>query len=65
MTRTPVSVPDELFSALREHLDEPALVELTVAISWENHRARLNHALDIPSDGLFPEPREVQPAEAS
>jgi hypothetical protein len=45
-------VPDELFARLRQHFDEPELVELTAAITWENQRARFNHALRIPPDGF-------------
>ncbi len=52
MTTTPTAVPDELFAALRTHLDEASLVELTAAIAWENFRARFNHALGVPSDGF-------------
>ena len=42
MTRTPVEVPDELFSRLREHFNDQQIVELTSAIAWENYRARNN-----------------------
>ena len=52
MTRTPVDVPAELFSALRAELDDAQMVELTAAIAWENWRARFNHALEIQSGGL-------------
>jgi 4-carboxymuconolactone decarboxylase len=52
MTRTPVSVSDELFAALRAHLDEDQLVELTAAIALENFRARFNAALDIGAAGF-------------
>ena len=52
MTRTPVEVPDELFSALRKHLNEAQLVELTAAIAWENYRARFNHAFGIEAQGF-------------
>jgi len=45
-------VSDELFARLRGHFDEPELVELTAAITWENQRARFNHALRIPPDGF-------------
>lgn len=47
MTRTPVEVPDALFSRLREKFDEAQLVELTSAIAWENYRARFDHAFGI------------------
>lgn len=52
MSRTPASVSDDLFGALREHFDEAHMVELTVAIAWENHRARSNHALGMGSQGF-------------
>ena len=52
MTKTPVEVPEPLFSALRQQLDEPQLVELTAAIAWENYRARFDHALDIGAQGF-------------
>ena len=52
LTRTPAEVPDELFEDLRKHLDEPALVELTGAIAWENYRARFNCAFRIESQGF-------------
>jgi hypothetical protein len=46
MTNTPVEVSDAMFEALRQHLDERQLVELTSAIAWENYRARFDHALE-------------------
>jgi AhpD family alkylhydroperoxidase len=49
MSRTPVDVPDELFARLREHFDEPQLVELTTAVALENYRGRFNYALGIES----------------
>lgn len=52
MSGTPASVPDGLFRALREHFDEAQMVELTIAIAWENHRARSNHALGMGSQGF-------------
>ena len=52
MTRTPVAIPDELFGELRRYFDSEQLVELTANVALENFRARFNHALDIPSDGL-------------
>ena len=47
MTRTPARVPDELFGALKEHLNERRLVELTAVIAWENYLARFNRAFGI------------------
>jgi 4-carboxymuconolactone decarboxylase len=52
MTRTPVEVPDDLFEALRQHLDAKQLVELTSAIAWENYRARFDHAFGIEAEGF-------------
>jgi AhpD family alkylhydroperoxidase len=52
MTRTPVDVPDELFARLREHFDEPQLVELTIAIGLENLFSRTNWALGIHGEGF-------------
>lgn len=52
MTATPVQVSDELWAALCEHFDEPALVELVEMIGWENHRARTNHAYGLGSEGF-------------
>ena len=52
MTKTPVEVPDELFSELRASLDDAQLVELTATIAWENYRARFDHALEIGAQGF-------------
>lgn len=43
---------DALFAALRTHFDEAQVVELTAAISWENYRARFDHALGIEAPGF-------------
>jgi 4-carboxymuconolactone decarboxylase len=60
LTRTPVEVSDELFARLREHFTERQLVELTAAITFENHRARMNHAFGIGAHGFAR--REAAPA---
>ena len=52
MTRTPVEVTDEVFAAVRSHLDDAQMVELTAAIAWENWRARFNWAFDIGAAGF-------------
>jgi AhpD family alkylhydroperoxidase len=52
MTETPMLVPRPLFEGLREELGVPALVELTAAIAWENHRARFNHAFGATEEGF-------------
>ncbi len=52
ITRTPASVSDELFAALRGAFREEQLVELTTAIAWENYRARFNRTFAIASEGF-------------
>lgn len=52
VTRTPVEVCDELFAALREHLNEAQMVELTSVIALENMRSRFNWALDVAAAGF-------------
>jgi alkylhydroperoxidase family enzyme len=52
MTATPSTVDDELRARLREHLSDAQLTELAAAIAWENHRARLNRALDVRAAGF-------------
>ncbi|HYB24962.1 MAG TPA: carboxymuconolactone decarboxylase family protein [Solirubrobacteraceae bacterium] len=52
MSRTPASVSDELFAALREHFDERQLVELTNEIALENMRARFNTAFAMTPAGF-------------
>lgn len=52
MARTPADVPDELVARLREHLDEAQLVELVMAIAWENYRSRFNRVFRIQSSGF-------------
>lgn len=52
ISSTPVSVSDELFSALRTHLDDAQLVELTNVIAVENMRGRFNLALGIGAAGF-------------
>lgn len=52
MSRTPAEVPDELRTALLEHLGSAAFVEVVASIAWENHRARLNRALGVRPTGF-------------
>ena len=52
MTRTPVDVPDEMFERLRSLFTPAQLVELTATLSWENYRARFNHAFGIESENF-------------
>jgi alkylhydroperoxidase family enzyme len=51
-SKTPVEVTDELVAALRKHLSEEQLVELTMMIAVENQRSRFNIALGITSQGF-------------
>ena len=49
---TPPAVTDEMVAGLREHLDDAALVELTMMIAVENQRSRFNGALGLSSQGF-------------
>jgi alkylhydroperoxidase family enzyme len=51
-TATPPAVTDEMVGRLREHLDDAALVELTMMIAVENQRSRFNSALGLTSQGF-------------
>lgn len=52
MTDTPAEVSAELRAALLQHLTKGELAELAANIAWENHRARLNRALDVRATGF-------------
>ncbi|HWJ51187.1 MAG TPA: carboxymuconolactone decarboxylase family protein [Solirubrobacteraceae bacterium] len=52
ISRTPTTVTDEMFAALREHFDERQMVELTNIIVLENMRARFNSAFDMTPAGF-------------
>jgi alkylhydroperoxidase family enzyme len=52
VTRTPADVPEELFNSLREHFNPQQMVELTVAIAWENYRARFNRGFGVEAEGF-------------
>jgi 4-carboxymuconolactone decarboxylase len=64
MTTTPVTVSDELFGALKQHLNEAQLVELTGIIAWENFRARFNHAFGLEAQNFSQGTYCVLPAKA-
>jgi len=53
ITITGREVSDELFARLRSFYDDDAIVELTVAIAWENASSKFNRALRIPSQQLW------------
>lgn len=46
-------VDDGLFAELREHYNDDQIVELTMAIAWENASSKFNRALRIPSQQLW------------
>lgn len=52
MSRTPVDVPDGMVDALRSHLSDPQIVELTHVIAIENLRGRFNRALGVDAAGF-------------
>lgn len=66
MAQTPTDISTELSQRLRQHFDEPQLVELTAAIAWEHYRSRFNRVFGVQpagfSEGSFcvlPERRAV------
>jgi len=52
MSRTPATIGDELFATLRAQFSEGQLTELTMAIAWENHRARFNRVFGVAAEGF-------------
>ena len=52
LTRTPSSIDDALFAELSGVFSESQLVELTAAITWENHRARFNRVFNVQAEGF-------------
>jgi alkylhydroperoxidase family enzyme len=52
LTRTPAEVPEELFESLRAHFSPQQMVELAVAIAWENFRARFNRGFGLEAEGF-------------
>ncbi len=52
LSDTPARVPDELYDALRTHLDERQMVELTAVVAFENQLARFNRGFAIEPFGL-------------
>lgn len=52
MSRTPGEVGDELMARVRERFGVKGALELVQLIAWENARARMNVALDIPPEGF-------------
>jgi alkylhydroperoxidase family enzyme len=52
MTSTPSTIPVALREALIGHVGKAAFAELAATVAWENHRARLNRALDVQEAGF-------------
>ena len=52
MTLTPPTVDDTTVHQLTDRFGTSGLFELTYLIAWENVRARMNSALDIPVGGF-------------
>ena len=52
MTSTPPAVTDEMAAALRTHLSDAQLVELTAIVAVENLRSRINSALGLTAQGF-------------
>ena len=50
-TATPPAVTDEMVAGLRRHLDDAAMVELTMMVAIENERSRFNSAMGLASQG--------------
>ena len=54
LTRTPVAVPEEVFTALGAHFDTPAIVEIAVFAAFQNFNAKFNGALRVEVNELCP-----------
>lgn len=52
MTAAGAVVPEGVFSVLRRHFDDDAIVELTALIAFQNLSSRFNSALDVPAQGF-------------
>ena len=53
MTNTPAVIPNEVFSELQIHFNDPQIVELVATIAMENYRARFNRVFMIESEGIY------------
>lgn len=53
ITLSDQDVDDTLFAELQEHYDDGQILELTMAIAWENASSKFNRALRIPSQHLW------------
>jgi alkylhydroperoxidase family enzyme len=60
ITLSDQDVDDALFAQLRKHYDDGQIVELTMAIAWENASSKFNRALRIPSQQLWKRRSEIE-----
>ena len=51
LSDTPAEVSDELYGALRGHLSEKQMVELTATVAFENYLARFNRGFAVEAQG--------------
>ncbi len=52
MTRTDAPVSADIVGAVKRHLDDEALIELTGLIAFQNMTTKFNNALDVPPQGF-------------
>lgn len=52
ITYSDKTVTNEIFSELKKHFNDDAIVELTALIGYQNLSSKFNAALDIPSQGF-------------
>jgi AhpD family alkylhydroperoxidase len=52
VTRSDLSVGDELIRRLKRHFDDDSVIELTGLIAFQNLSSKFNSALDVPAQGL-------------
>lgn len=53
VTLSDEDVDDALFQRVTQYFEEPALIELTAVIAWENASSKFNRALRIGSQNLW------------
>lgn len=57
VTRSDLSVSDELMDRLKQHFDDDAVIELTGLIAFQNLSSKFNSALGVPAQGFCRLPR--------
>lgn len=56
MTRYDRGVEDDVFTTLRQHFDDDAIIELAALIAFQNLSSKFNSALALPAQGFCPLP---------